>query len=339
MINKEFKSIMDLLDKFPDEKTCTEHLEKIRWPDGPASPFIEDEINILKDELSDLDVGTIKGENKANEIFKKLDKYKVYKCKGDKYKCYHTGKYFNVKTYTFLDNTKVPLRKWFMAVYLSMSHKKGISSVQLSKDIAVTQKTAWFMLQRIRNCIHPENKEMSGVIEADETFIGGKNKNRHSDKKIKNSQGRSFIDKTPVFGMLDRIKKKIKLFVIPTTSKNHIQPIIRYYVNKGSRFYSDEWKAYKGLSNEYDHRIIDHSKYQYVDGHVHTNTIEGFWSILKRGYVGIYHKMTEKHLQLYCNEFAFRYNCKDLSISKTFNLFLSNMGFRLKYKDLIAWDS
>ncbi len=166
MINKDFNSILDLLQTFSDEQTCIDHLEELRWNGHVVSPF---------DSSS-----------------------KVYKCKGNKYRCKNTSKYFNVKTGTLFDNTKVKLQKWFLAIWLVTSHKKGISSMQLAKDIDVTQKTAWFMLQRIRNCFGIENNNtLDGEVEADETYIGGKNKNRHKDKKVDNAQGRSSKDKAP----------------------------------------------------------------------------------------------------------------------------------------------
>ena len=171
MINTNFKSILDLVKSFPDEQTCINHLETLRWNGNVVSPF---------DESS-----------------------KVYNCKGNKYRCKNTGKYFNVKTNTIFDNTKLGLQKWFLAIYIVTSHKKGISSLQLGRDLDITQKSAWFMLQRIRKCFGIENEnELDNEVEADETYIGGKNKNRHSYKKVENSQGRSSKDKTPVVGMV-----------------------------------------------------------------------------------------------------------------------------------------
>jgi transposase-like protein len=166
MINTNFKSIIDLLKVFPDEQTCINHLAEIRWNGNIVSPF---------DPTS-----------------------KVYKCKGNKYRCKNTGKYFNVRTNTLFDNTKVELRKWFLAIYIVTSHKKGISSIQLSKDIDVTQKTAWFMLQRIRNCFGFEGS-LDNEVECDETYIGGKNKNRHQNNKSISAQGRSTQDKNTCF--------------------------------------------------------------------------------------------------------------------------------------------
>lgn len=173
MINKDFNSILDLINAFPDEETCIKHLEELRWNGYVISPF---------DRTST-----------------------VYNCSNNRYRCKNTSKYFNVKTGTLFDNTKVKLQKWFIAIWLVTSHKKGISSIQLSKDINVTQKTAWLMLQRIRACFGMENNnDLDNTVEADETYLGGKNKNRHADKKIPNSQGRSAKDKTPIVGIVER---------------------------------------------------------------------------------------------------------------------------------------
>jgi len=176
MINKDFNSILELLETFNTEQVCIDHLEKLRWNSRVVSPF---------DYTST-----------------------VYKCKRNQYRCRNTGRYFNVKTDTLFDNTKIALNKWFVAIWLVTSHKKGIASLKLSKDIGVTQKTAWFMLQRIRNCFDCENEnELNGEVEIDESFLGGKNKNRHADKKVENSQSRSTKDKTPVLGMVERSGK------------------------------------------------------------------------------------------------------------------------------------
>ncbi len=165
MFNQDFNSILDLLQTFSTEQDCIDYLEHLRWNGKVTSPY---------------------------------DKHsKVYKCKNNRYKCKNTRKLFNVKTGTMFDNTKISLQKWFLAIWLVTSHKKGISSIQLSKDISVTQKTAWFMLQRIRNCFHVENdNDLDGDVEADETYVGGKGK--------KNSQGRSLKHKSVIFGSLER---------------------------------------------------------------------------------------------------------------------------------------
>jgi len=281
MINKEFDSLIDLVTTFTDEQSCIDHLTQLRWNGDIVSPF---------------DASS-----------------KVYVCKGNKYKCKNTGKYFNVKTGTMFDNTKIKLQKWFMAIYLITLHKKGISSLQLSRDIKITQKSAWFMLQRIRACFGIDNNDdkLTGEVEIDETYVGGKNKNRHESKKVKNSQGRSPKDKTPVVGMVQQEGKLIAKKVIDV-KEGTITEIVAKNIDLNAKVYTDEYRGYNAVRRIYDHQQVKHSAKEYVNGRVHTNTIEGFWSLLKRGIVGIYHFTSEKHLQRYVDEFVFRYNSRDL---------------------------
>ncbi len=176
---------------------------------------------------------------------------------------------------------------------------------------------------------------MENEVEADETFVGGKNKNRHKDKKVKKCQGRSFKDKTPVLGMVER-KGEVVTRVIKSTSRSEITPIIQQFVDKRAVLYTDEWGGYDEIDKSYYHYTVDHGKGQYVNGRIYTNTIEGFWTGLKRGYIGIYHYMSPKHLQRYANEFTFRYNTRKVSDFHKFNLLLCNIKYRITYKQLIA---
>jgi len=303
MINAEFNTILDLIKAFPDEQSCIDHLESLRWVNGNVvSPF---------DPSS-----------------------KVYKCANNRYRCKETSKYFNVKTSTLFDNSKIELQKWFLAIWLVTSHKKGISSIQLSKDIGVTQKTAWFMLQRIRNCFGFDNdNDLSNEVEVDETYVGGKNRKKHNSKKVQGTQGRSIKDKAPVFGMVERGGKLNAKCVDDVTIRTLTKEIVRY-VNDAT-VYSDEWLGYNVLKRIYDHQFIKHGAGQYVNGRVHTNTIEGFWSLLKRDIVGIYHFTSVKHLQKYVDEFVFRYNTRNTDEVSRFNLLLSNTENRLTYERLI----
>lgn len=306
MINKDFNSLIELIETFPDDQSCIDHLTVLRWNGEIVSPFDE--------------------------------KSKVYFCKDNKYRCKNTGKYFNVKTDTLFHNSNISLQKWFLAIWLVTSHKKGISSVQLSKDIGITQKSAWHMLQKIRACFGEanDNTEMlSGEVEVDETYVGGKNKNRHADKKFKYSQGRSYKDKTPVFGVMQRGGDLIAK-VVPDVKGNTLKPLIYANVEKGSTVNSDEWFAYRGLNRDYTHHVVDHGKKIYCVGEKHSNSIEGAWSILKRMIIGIYHKTSRKHLQKYIDEFVFRYNTRKMREGDRFNLFLCNINRKLTYKELIC---
>lgn len=302
----KYNNLIQVMQYFKNEKKCKEHLAQLRWNGKPVCPFCD---------------------------CKKVYETKAgYKCSNPK--CY---KKFTVTVGTFFENTKIELSKWFIAIYIATSHKKGISSLQLSKDINVTQKTAWFMLHRIREMLRDKAPQMlSGIIEADETYVGGKNKNRHNNKKIKGIQGRSVKDKTPVLGLFQR-NGLITSKVVKDTKASTIQPIIKETVKQDSALITDEWHGYHGLKKDYNHKVVNHGKKQYViDGVIHTNTLEGFWSLLKRGIIGIYHQISEKHLERYCKEFDFRYNTRAMNEENRFDTLISKCKGRMTYKELIA---
>lgn len=305
-----FKSILKMVDTLNSESACREHLERLRWNGEPICPHCGSQ-----------------RENhyrlKAKGIFNGL------------YKCKDCRKRFTVTVGTMFDSSHIPLRKWFMAIYLFSSHKKGISSIQLHKDIEVTQKTAWFMLSRIRNTFSNRiDFEFDGITQVDETFVGGKNKNKNWDKRTKNSQGRSLKDKIPVFGMIS--DGMVYVEVVKNTRGVTLKTIINTKVKDGSTIVSDGWKGYRGLNRNFQHKVIPHNKGIYKKGKFHTNNIENFWSQMKRGIIGIYHVTSPKHLQRYCDEFAYRYNTRTMSDGERFNLSLINADERLMYKDLIA---
>lgn len=309
IFNDDIKSVLQLIQAFPNEQACVVHLESMRWNGNIVSPFDA--------------------------------KSKVYNCKGNKYQCKNTGKYFNVKTGTIFDNTKLPLQKWFLAIWIVTAHKKGISSLQLSRDLDITQKSAWFMLQRIRVCFGISDTPSTGIVEIDETYIGGDNKNKSNTKRkelhAKGAQTGG-NHKTPVIGILER-GSEVKGIVIDkgTANSKTIRPIIADNVTEETHIVTDGHGAYYGLNKVYSsHTIIAHDKSRYVSGIFHTNTLEGFWSLLKRGIDGIYHAVSHKHLQKYVNEFAFRYNSRKSTDSERFALFLSNIENRLTYKELVG---
>ncbi|MCG9910986.1 MAG: IS1595 family transposase [Flavobacteriales bacterium] len=304
----EFKSIFDLVKAFPTEESCIKQLEDIIWNGTPVSPFKSDSV--------------------------------VYKLSNGQYKCKDTNKKFNVKVGTIFENTKIPLQKWFMALFLFSSHKKGISSHQLAKDINVTQKSAWFMLHRLRYAFdHPNFRAamLEDEVEVDETYIGGKEKNKHRSKKTEGSQGRSTKSKAAVLGMKQR-NGDVYAEVVTDTKAKTIVPIIHANIEKGSNVYTDEWGAYNNLNKVYIHDRVYHAANQYVNGQVSTNGIENFWSHLKRGIDGIYHWASTKHLQQYVSEFTLRYNTRKSSTCDRFNLVLANIDGRLTYKSLISND-
>lgn len=313
MINIEFKSIRELIKAFPDEQTCINHLEQLRWNGNVVSPF---------DETST-----------------------VYKCAGNKYKCRNTGKYFNVRTATLFDNTKVELQSWFIAIYLITGHKKGISSLQLGRDLNVTQKTAWFMLQRIRNCFGIDAAETeidndnklggSGVIvEVDETIVGGKVKNMNNKKRkvITENKADRHNNKTTVIGFMER-GSRLRLQAVKPT--DFVPNLVRANVDSESVLMTDTANTYVTVGKEYAHHgVVDHSKKEYGRGVYYTNSIEGCFSLFDRMVIGIYHNISPKHIQKYADEFSFRYNSRKTTDLLRFNMLLSNCTNRLTYNEL-----
>lgn len=220
-------------------------------------------------------------------------------------------------------------------LYVFSSHKKGISSHQLARDIDVTQKTAWFMLLRLRYAFNHPNfkKALKGYVEMDETYMGGKEKNKHFKKKNPDTKGGK--DKSVVLGMIERGGNLIAEQAL-NRSGMFIRPMISQYIEKGSTVLTDEFNVYNYLWREYKHRVVHHGVLQYVKGDAHTNSIECFWSHMKRGVDGIYHWVSDKHLQGYIDEYSLRYNTRNNCTSDRFNLILGNIIGRLTYKDLIA---
>ncbi|MBP6302880.1 MAG: IS1595 family transposase [Bacteroidia bacterium] len=301
---KDFNNLLELLTYFKDDTVCREYLEAIRWADGIVCPHC------------------------GSERFYKLKSGVQYKCASNV--CY---KKFTVTVGTIFDSAKIPLRKWFVAMYLVTSHKKGISSYQLSRDIGVTQKSAWFMLHRLRELSESGSMEkLKGQVEVDECYIGGQEKNKHKQNKSNKAGPRGI--KTPVLAIVERGGAARVLTLQNVKSKSIVNPVYEL-VEEGTTVITDQFNAYYMLKGGFKHETVNHSKDEFVRGDIHTNTVEGFFSILKRGIYGIYHQVSPKHLQRYCNEFAFRYSTRDMDEGERFNEALGNMNKVLRYNKLI----
>jgi transposase-like protein len=307
-----FTNLRELIMSMPSEETCREYLVQQRWNGKPICPFC--------------------GSGKVYNI----EKNRRYKCGNNE--CY---KKFSVTVGTVMEASNVPLVKWFTAIYLCSAHKKGISSYQLGKDIGVSQKAAWFMLHRIREGMRVKASEkLDNIVEIDETWIGGKVKNMSKKRRasLRNQTGGTIQNKVAVMGMIER-GGNLKLITLDKSTGSHIlQPLIRQHVDKDAVLITDSFVSYQGLGSEYaGHETVNHTGDEYYrDGSIHTNTIEGAFSMLKRSIIGIYHQVTPKHLSRYCDETMFRYNLRKMKDSQRFTFALQNIEGRLKYKILTA---
>ncbi len=303
----QFKNLHDLLSQLPDEASCRLYFEQYRWAEGkPVCPHC--------------------GSGRAYRI----EKGKRFKCGNPE--CY---KKYSVMVGTIFESSNIPLQKWFIAIYMATNHKKGISSCQLARDLGVTQKTAWFMLHRLRHLMGNGiiKEPFEDLVQADEAFVGGKNKNRHADKRTPKANGRAYRDKTPVLGLMQY--GKVFLQVMPDTQGETIRTIIKEKVKKGAMLVTDDYDVYGWLRGHCFHVRVSHSKGMYVNGGFHTNSIEGFWSHLKRMIIGTYHQISRRHLQRYCEEMSYRFNTRTIKDGERFLLSLRHTQGTLPYKRLI----
>ncbi len=302
---QHFSSLMELMDAFPDEQSCIDHLRSIRWKSGAFCPYCG-----------------------STKVYNFSDK-RTHKC-GD------CRQRFSVKVGTIFEDTKLPLRKWFIAIWMITSRRKGIASAQLARDLKITQKSAWFVMHRLRHAARTKsfNRPLKGEIEADETFVGGKERNKHASKRA--HKGRGNTGKIVVMGMLER-GGEFRAHKVQSTSARHLQVNLFKNVEPGSKVFTDEHGGYRGIEVMYDHQTVSHSAGEYArkDG-THTNSVEGAWSLFKRQVYGIHHWISEKHCDRYLDEFCWRFNLREMEEGQRVNALLGRVSGRLKYQDLIA---
>jgi len=294
-------TLINFIERFKDEESCQKYLYEKRMKTGFTCPHCSnDKIYTFKDKLT--------------------------------FKCAKCRKKFNIKTGTIFAGSKISLRKWFLAIFLLTTNKKGISSIQLAEQLGVTQKTAWFIDHRIRETYKQGKEKLNGTVEIDETYVGGKQKNKHKNKKVKGTQGRSCKTKAPVVGMVQRNGRLIAKRT-PNATGETIENLIFESLDKNKTILiADEYRVYNGIADE----RVNHSQGKYVIDTSHTNTIENFWSLLKRGILGIYHSVSIKHLQRYIDEFVYRYNDRKLEPFERVEKCLNKMiNKRFTYKKLV----
>lgn len=274
-MNKEMSVAEFLNSKFPDEAVATAFFVEKRWSGKVKCPYCQHE--------------------------------KVYQVKGTQpFKCGACKRKFTAKTGTIMEGSPVSIRMWLFAMYLLGSSRKGISSVELAKSLGVTQKTAWFMAHRIREaCVETEKIGGIGkVVEVDEGYFGGQERNKHFNKRM--FSGRGPANKVPVVGLRERGGKVIGR-VVPSTGARSLHALIESTVKPETRIVSDDFRSYMGIRRKgYTHKVVNHTRGQYVRGIAHTNSIESVWAVIKRGVYGTYHQVSKKHLERYVNEFCFR---------------------------------
>ena len=310
-MNNEPKTLLEAIRYYSDPDHCFDLMKQVRWPDG-----------VVK-------CPTCGSENVGFVATRRL-----WQCKGK-----HTKKQFTVKVGTLFEDSPIGLDKWLTAVWLIANDKNGISSYEVARALGVTQKTAWFMLHRIRLAMKEGSfDKFDGEVEADETFIGGKARFMHRDRRDQVIKGTGGMGKAIVVGILDRHSgpghSVVRASVAPDRTRRTIQPLIRKHVEAGSSVYTDALLSYEGLSPDFLHQAIDHAE-TYVNGNVHTNGIENFWSLLKRSIHGTYISIEPFHLFRYIDEQAFRFNERGGTDSSRFQKVIKAIvGKRLTYNEL-----
>ena len=308
----EPKTLIDAVRYFSDPDVCLDFMVSLRWPDGVVCPTCgSDEVRFISTRH-------------------------LWQCKGK-----HPKRQFSIKVGTIFEDSPIGLDKWLSAIWMIANAKNGVSSYEMHRALGVTQKTAWFMLHRIRLAMQSESfDKMGGEVEVDETFIGGKARFMHKAKREATIHGRGAVGKAAVLGLLERHgpdgHSAVRATTVDDRKRRSLSPHVREHVTPGSEVYTDALKSYDDLGDDYVHGVIDHAE-RYVDGKVHTNGIENFWSLLKRAIKGTYVNIEPFHLFRYLDEETFRYNTRKTNDGVRFQHAAGNVvGKRLTYAQLIG---
>ena len=301
-------TLMDVFKMFPDDAAAENWFISIRWPDGVECPSCGSK---------NVQTGT-------------KHKTMPFRCRNYK----ECGKKFSVKTGSLMEGSNLGYQVWAITIYLLTTNLKSVSSMKLHRDLGITQKSAWHLAHRIRKSFKQEEQNFTGIVEVDETYVGGLEKNKHANKKLK--AGRGGVGKSIVAGVKDREANQVTAKVIENTKRPTLHDFITDNVEEGSTVCTDDFMSYNNMDG-YDHQSVKHSVGEYVDENIHINGMESFWSVLKRAHKGTFHKISKKHLDLYVTEFAGKHNTRTLDTIKQMESIVRGMvGKNLTYKKLVS---